>query len=125
MKKVIGIGGIFFKTKNPEILRDWYKKHLGFDTNDYGATFDYKAMCESSQNGATQWSPFEESTRYFEPSNKEFMINYIVEDLEKLVEELRKENVIILDDIETYDYGKFIHILDCEENKIELWEPSK
>ncbi|SEF63977.1 Catechol 2,3-dioxygenase [Halpernia humi] len=125
MKKVIGIGGIFFKTKNPEILRDWYKKHLGFDTNDYGATFDWKECAESSKNGATQWSPFEESTRYFEPSNKEFMINYIVEDLEKLVKELRKENVIILDDIETYDYGKFIHILDCEENKIELWEPSK
>lgn len=125
MKKVIGIGGVFFKSKNPEILRDWYKKHLGFDTNDYGATFEWQTMQESSKNGATQWSPFEESTRYFEPSNKEFMINYIVEDLEKLVEELRKENVIILDDIETYDYGKFIHILDCEENKIELWEPSK
>lgn len=123
MKKVIGIGGIFFKTKNPKILREWYKTHLGFDINDYGATFDWKKCAESSQNGATQWSPFEESTRYFEPSNKEFMINYIVEDLEKLVEELKKSGVIILDDLETYDYGKFIHILDCEENKIELWEP--
>lgn len=123
MKKVIGIGGIFFKTKNPETLREWYKTNLGLDTNAYGATFDWKKCAESSQNGATHWSPFDEKTKYFEPSNKEFMINYIVEDLEKLVEELKKSDVIILDDIEDSEYGKFIHILDCEENKIELWEP--
>ncbi|WP_417428843.1 VOC family protein [Halpernia sp.] len=125
MKKVIGIGGIFFKTKNPETLREWYKIHLGFDINDYGATFDWKECSDSAKNGATQWSPFKEDTKYFEPSNKEFMINYIVENLEKLVEELKKSDVIILDDIDDSDYGKFIHILDCEENKIELWEPSK
>ena len=123
MKKVIGIGGLFFKAKDPATLREWYNKHLGFDTNDYGATFDWKECSESLKNGATQWSPFEENTEYFEPSNREFMINYIVDDLEKLVEELKRSDVIILDELETYDYGKFIHILDCEENKIELWEP--
>ena len=125
MKKVIGIGGIFFKAKNPQILREWYKMHLGLDTNDYGATFDFKTVNENSKNGAIQWSPFKDDTKYFTPSNKEFMINYIVEDLEKLVEELKKSDVIILDEIEDSDYGKFIHILDCEENKIELWELSK
>ena len=123
MKKVIGIGGVFFKAKDPETLREWYKTHLGFDTNDYGAKFDWKESSETLKNGATQWSPFEENTEYFEPSNREFMINYIVDDLEKLVEELKRSDVIILDELETYDYGKFIHILDCEENKIELWEP--
>ena len=122
MKKVIGIGGIFFKARNPATLREWYKMHLGFDTNGYGATFDWKECAESSKNGATQWSPFEDNTKYFEPSNKEFMINYIVEDLEKLVIELKKSDVIILDEIDDSEYGKFIHILDCEENKIELWQ---
>ena len=122
MKKVLGIGGIFFKTKDPAKLREWYKMHLGFDTNDYSATFDWKECAESSKNSATQWSPFEDNTKYFEPSNKEFMINYIVEDLEKLVIELKKSDVIILDEIDDSEYGKFIHILDCEENKIELWQ---
>lgn len=123
MKKVIGFGGIFFKAKNPETLREWYKTHLGLDTNDYGATFDWKECAESSKNGVTQWCPFAEEKNYFELSNRGFMINYIVEDLGQLVEELKKSDVIILDEIDDSDYGKFIYILDCEENKIELWEP--
>jgi predicted enzyme related to lactoylglutathione lyase len=78
---------------------------------------------DSTKKGLTQWNPFPENTKYFEPSTKDFMINYRVENLEALVEELRKENVTIVDKIETYDYGKFVHILDIEGNKIQLWEP--
>jgi len=78
---------------------------------------------DSTKKGLTQWNPFKESTKYLEPSTKDFMINYRVENLEVLVEELRKENVTIVDKIEASDYGKFVHILDIEGNKIELWEP--
>jgi predicted enzyme related to lactoylglutathione lyase len=122
MKKVIGIGGIFFKSKKPQQMNEWYKTHLGLDTNQYGATFEWRHTEDPTKKGATQWSAFADSTKYFEPSTKDFMINYQVENLESLVEELKKEGVTILDEIESYDYGKFIHIVDIEGNKIELWE---
>jgi predicted enzyme related to lactoylglutathione lyase len=122
MKKVIGIGGIFFKSKDPQQMKEWYKTHLGLDTNQYGATFEWRHTDDPAKKGLTQWSPFADSTKYFEPSTKDFMINYQVENLELLVEELRKEGVTIVDDIESYDYGKFVHIIDIEGNKIELWE---
>ncbi len=123
MKKVTGIGGIFFKCKDPKALNEWYKTHLGFNTSQYGTSFEWRENEDSTKKGITQWTPFAESTQYFAPSTKDFMINYRVENLEALVAELRKENVTILDSIETYDYGKFIHILDGEGNKIQLWEP--
>ena len=123
MKKVTGIGGVFFKCKDPKQMQEWYKTHLGLDTNDYGATFEWRESEDPTKEGATQWSPFAENTKYFEPSTKEFMINYRVADLDALVEELKKEGVTIVDDIATYDYGKFVHIIDMEGNKIELWEP--
>lgn len=124
MKRVVGIGGIFFKCKDPEKINAWYKTHLGMDTGPYGATFEWKEDDESSKKGTTQWSPFSETTKYFEPSEREFMINYRVEDLEALIVELKKEGVTILDEMATYEYGKFVHILDIEGNKIELWEPA-
>ena len=126
MKKVTGIGGIFFKCKDPKAINEWYKTHLGFDTSPYGTSFEWREIDPSpggAKKGLTQWNPFAENTKYFEPSTKDFMINYRVENLEALVEELRKENVTIVDKIETYDYGKFVHILDIEGNKIQLWEP--
>ena len=126
MKKVTGIGGIFFKCKDPKATNEWYKTHLGFDTSPYGTSFEWQQIDSASgetKKGLTQWSTFAENTKYFEPSTKDFMINYRVENLEALVEALRKENVTILDKIESYDYGKFIHILDNEGNKIQLWEP--
>ena len=125
MKKVTGIGGIFFKCKDPNKMKEWYKTHLGLDTNDYGANFEWREAEDTTKKGSTTWSPFAEKTKYFEPSTKEFMINYRVENLEALVEELKKNGVTIVDAIETYDYGKFVHILDAEGNKIELWEPPK
>jgi predicted enzyme related to lactoylglutathione lyase len=123
MKKVTGIGGIFFKSKDPKAINEWYKTHLGFDTTPYGTSFEWREMEDSSKKGLTQWNAFAEKTKYFEPSTKDFMINYRVENLEALVEELRKENVTIVDQIESSDYGKFVHILDIDGNKIELWEP--
>jgi len=125
MKKVTGIGGIFFKSKDPKAINEWYKTHLGLNTTPYGASFEWRELDDSSKKALTQWNPFAENTKYFEPSTKDFMINYRVENLEALVEELKKENVTILDKIESYDYGKFVHILDIEGNKIELWEPTE
>ena len=125
MKKVTGIGGVFFKSSDPEKTKEWYNKHLGIDTNDYGATFEWRDADDTTKQGQTQWSPFKDTTKYFEPSEKEFMINYRVDNLEALVAELRKEGVTILDEMESYEYGKFIHIMDDEGNKIELWEPSE
>ena len=123
MKKVTGIGGIFFKCKDPKAINEWYKTHLGFDTSEYGTSFEWRENDDSTKKGLTQWNPFSENTKYFEPSTKDFMINYRVENLEALVKELKKENVTIVDKIESYDYGKFVHILDLEGNKIQLWEP--
>ncbi len=122
-KKVTGVGGVFFKCKDPEKLREWYKDHLGLNTDQYGTSFESRDSEDPSTKTYLQWSPFTDKTKYFEPSQKEFMINYRVEDLEKLVIELRKEGVEILDDIETFEYGKFVHIMDIDGNKIELWEP--
>jgi predicted enzyme related to lactoylglutathione lyase len=124
MKRVTGIGGIFFKCKDPKKMREWYQIHLGLNTNQYGAVFEWRQAADSTKKGFSQWSPFSEKTKYFEPSTKEFMINYRVENLKALVEELKKEGVTITDEIETADYGKFVHIMDIEGNKLELWEPN-
>ncbi len=124
LKKATGIGGIFFKRKDPKKLREWYKENLGLNTNQYGAVFEWYQGADSTRKGFTQWSPFKESTKYFEPSTKDFMINYRVENIKALVEELKKSGVSIVDTIQTYDYGKFVHILDGEGNNLELWEPN-
>ena len=123
-RKVTGLGGIFFKCKDPKKLREWYKSNLGLQTNNYGAVFEWRQATDSTQKGFTQWSPFSEKTKYFEPSTKEYMINYRVENLERLVAQLTKAGVTITDKIESVEYGKFVHILDLEGNKIELWEPN-
>ena len=122
--RVTSIGGIFFKCKNPKEVRAWYKENLGFSTNDYGAVFEWHHGADSTKKGFTQWSPFNEKTKYFEPSTKDFMINFRVENIESLVQDLKKKNVNVVDSIESYDYGKFVHIMDNEGNKIELWEPN-
>lgn len=124
MKRVTGIGGVFFKCKDPDKVKEWYHAHLGLDTDRYGSNFEWVQATDTTKKGFTQWSPFSEETKYFAPSAKDFMINYRVENLERLVEELKKEGVRVLDQIETVEYGKFVHILDIEGNKIELWEPN-
>lgn len=121
--KVTGIGGVFFKTKDPKATKEWYAKNLGLKTDDYGSTFEVRNATNPKEINYIQWSPFEKDTNYFKPSEKEFMINYRVENIEALVEQLKQNGVTILDDVETFDYGKFVHILDHDGNKIELWEP--
>lgn len=120
-KRVTGIGGLFFKTNDPEASKEWYKKHLGLNTDQYGCTFWWKD--KEGNDCSTQWSPFKADTSYFDPSKKDFMFNYRVHDLEALLKVLEEEGVTIVGEMETYDYGKFAWILDNEHNKIELWEP--
>ena len=122
-KRVTGVGGIFFKSSNPQASKDWYARHLGFDVDQWGCTFAFPKVDDAGKVGYLQWSPFASDTEYFEPSSKSFMINYRVEDLTWLVAKLREEGVTVLDEIAEYPYGKFVHILDNDGNKIELWEP--
>ncbi|WP_400191777.1 VOC family protein [Hymenobacter sp. B81] len=122
--KVTGIGGIFFFSDNPQQTRQWYARHLGFEVNDWGATFESRSADRPEEVASLQWSPFPTGSDYFAPSPKEFMINYRVQNIEGLVRWLRESGVTILDDIAHYDYGKFVHLLDPDGNKIELWEPS-
>lgn len=124
MKRVTGIGGIFFKSVNPKQQMEWYKKHLGLNVDmNYGTAFIHRKNENPDENGFTAWSPFAKDTNYFDPSSKEFMINYCRENLKELLKILKDEGVQILDEIENIEYGKFVHILDPEGNKIELWEP--
>ncbi len=122
-KRVTGVGGIFFKCEEPAKIKEWYKEHLGFNTDPYGATFEWREAEAPEQKRSTIWSPFAKKTEYFQPSTKEFMINFRVENLEWLLGELTKEGVEQVGEMQVYDYGKFAHILDPEGNKIELWEP--
>ncbi|MBL7825584.1 MAG: VOC family protein [Saprospiraceae bacterium] len=123
MKRVTGIGGIFFKCENPEQVREWYATHLGLEIDQYGTSFEWRHSDDPTQKGFTAWSPFKASTTYFEPSPKEFMVNYRVENLEALLDVLRSEGVTVIGEIQVFEYGKFAHILDIEGNKLELWEP--
>jgi predicted enzyme related to lactoylglutathione lyase len=121
--KVTGIGGIFFFSENPEQTRTWYAQHLGLEVNEWGSSFEFRNANRPDEINYLQWSPFKQGSEYFAPSKREFMINYRVQNIEELVAKLRKEGVTIVDEIETFDYGKFVHIMDAEGNKIELWEP--
>ncbi len=115
-KRVTGLGGFFFKTKNPDETKKWYKDHLGLPVDDYGCTFWWKDT--KGNDCSTQWSPFKEDTDYFSPSKKQFMMNFRVENLHKLLATLKEEGVTIVGKVEEYDYGKFGWILDPEGNRI-------
>jgi len=123
MKKVTGIGGIFFKSDDPEKIKKWYHENLGLVVDVFGSPFEFRNANDPGEINYLQWSPFAKDTKYFEPSKKEFMINYRVDNIARLVEELKNNDVTVVDEIEAFDYGKFVHILDPEGNKIELWEP--
>ena len=123
--RVTGIGGIFFYSDNPNETKEWYSKNLGIEINEWGsANFDSRNVDRPDEINSLQWKPFKQGDEYFSPSKKEFMINYQVQNIEELVIKLKANGVTIVDDIETYDYGKFVHIMDTEGNKIELWEPN-
>jgi len=112
------LGGIFFKCNDPEKLREWYHEKLGLSSDQYGRTFLW-----GDTDGSSVWAPFPKDTTYFSPSDKEFMINFRVNDLATYLEELRAKEVEIVGELTVEVYGNFAHILDLEGNKIELWEP--
>ena len=121
--KVTGIGGIFFFSDNPDEAKNWYSKNLGMETNEWGSSFEFRNAHRPDEINYLQWSPFKKGSKYFAPSKKNFMINYRVQNIEGLVRKLEANGVTVVDDIETFEYGKFVHIMDPEGNKIELWEP--
>lgn len=122
--RVTGIGGIFFFTDNPAQTKDWYARNLGLEINDWGSwSFEFRNINNPAETGSLQWTPFKTGSDYFAPSKKEFMINYRVQNIEGLVNKLKENGVTILDEIAVYDFGKFVHVMDPEGNKIELWEP--
>jgi catechol 2,3-dioxygenase-like lactoylglutathione lyase family enzyme len=123
MKRVVGIGGIFFKAKDHDKMRAWYKEHLGLEFDAYGsAVFECPEDEEQRKKAQTVWSLFPVDTKYFDPSSAPFMINYRVDNLAALVEQLRSEGVAV-DVHPEEDYGKFGWVIDPEGNRIELWEP--
>ena len=122
--KVTGIGGIFFFSDSPEETKEWYAKNLGLEINEWGASsFESRNINRPDEINSLQWCTFKKGDEYFSPSKKDFMINYRVKHIEELVSKLKENGVTILDSIETYEYGKFVHIMDPEGNKIELWDP--
>ena len=122
--RVTGIGGIFFKAKDPAALKAWYSKNLGIRMSDYGATFEWHQGMDSTKKGFTAWAPFKETTKYFQPSEKQFMINYRVEGLNQLLAQMKTAGILPVDSVEKTSYGNFVHLMDPEGNKIELWEPN-
>ena len=123
--KVMGIGGIFFFSEDPQQTRAWYRENLGIEAGEYGASFESRSVENAEEINTLQWSPFKKGSDYFAPSTKEFMINYRVQNIEGLVKNLTENGATVLDSIVTYDYGKFVHLMDPEGNKIELWEPAE
>ncbi len=121
-KRVTAIGGIFVKCADPAGMREWYNKHLGLNTDQYGTSFEWRHADDPGKEGYSVWSTFSKSSDYFEPSAKEFMINLRVEDLEWLLAELKKEGIEQIGEMQEYEYGKFAHIIDPEGIKIELWQ---
>jgi len=124
MARVTGIGGIFFKARDPEGLREWYHTHLGIDVQEWGGTvFFWNQPDQTEKSGSTTWSIFPASTNYFDPGSASFMINYRVENLDAVLHALRGEGCQVGDKIEESEYGKFGWVIDPEGNKIELWQP--
>jgi predicted enzyme related to lactoylglutathione lyase len=121
--KVTGIGGVFFRASKPKEIMKWYGANLGLALDDYGSAFEFRNANRPDEINYLRWSPFDQQTDYFDPSKKDFMINYRVQHIEALVEKLKENGVQVVDEITSYDYGKFVHIMDPEGNKIELWEP--
>ena len=124
MQRVTGIGGVFFKSKDPKQLAEWYRNHLGMDVEASGCVvFRWNSGTNPSGTGSTTWSPFADSTEYFAPSNARFMINYRVEDLHALLSLLRSEGCEVDEKVEESEYGKFGWVMDPEGNRLELWQP--
>lgn len=124
MKRVTGIGGIFFKSEDPKALGAWYRDHLGLDVCEWGGAL-LRWGGPDSEAGVTVWSPFAHDTTYMQPGTASFMINYRVADLEALLAVLRSEGCNVVAGTETSAQGKFGWVIDPEGNKVELWEPAE
>ena len=124
MSRVIGIGGIFFKARDPQALRAWYREHLGMDIQEWGGmAFGWNHPDMRERDGTTVWSVFKESSNYFAPSPAPFMVNYIVNDLDAVLAALREEGCAVDDKTDDSGHGKFGWVMDPEGNRIELWQP--
>lgn len=124
MKRVVGIGGIFIKSRDPEALKAWYRTHLGMDIQDWGGmAFPWSTPEDPNPGGMTIWTVFEESSEYFNPSKAPFMVNYRVEDLDAVLGALRAEGCDVDEKTEESEFGKFGWVIDPDGNKVELWEP--
>ena len=125
MPKVTGIGGVFFKSEDPEQLYTWYEKHLGIARKHGFVAFRWRGNDDPAEEGVTVWSLFRKQSDYFSPSLSPFMINYRVDDLDGLLEALKADGVEVDPKREDSEYGRFAWIADPEGNRIELWEPPK
>ena len=123
MGRIIGIGGIFFKCKDEKKTKLWYQEAFGIKTDDWGAPFAQLKVNAPTELSFLQWSPMPADTSYFFNDDQQFMINYRVENIEEIVKEFQEKGFEILDQIESYDYGKFVHLRDLDGRAIELWEP--
>lgn len=121
--KITGLGGVFFKAKDPNAMKEWYNDNFSLGTDQYGKSFRWRDVDDKEHIGYTQWSAMKDDTDYFDPGNQQYMINYRVENLETLLEDLKKKGITQVGSVDKYDYGKFAWVLDPEGNKIELWEP--
>ena len=122
--KITGIGGIFFKSEDPKKLMSWYEEALGLPMTPYGHTFEWGERSHPETHGFTQWSIFKQETDYLDPSTKNYMINYRVENLPELIEELKAKGVQVVGEIQEFEYGKFAWAMDPDGNKLEFWEPN-
>jgi predicted enzyme related to lactoylglutathione lyase len=127
MKRATGIGGVFFKSEDPQKLYQWYEKHLGIANapDGSGAIFEWREVDDAKKKGMTVWSIFPHHTKYFDPSQSRFMINYRVDDLDALLKALKEEGVTVDPHREDYEYGRFAWIMDPDGNRVELWESPK
>lgn len=123
MARVLGVGGVFFKAHDVDALKEWYRRVIGFEINDWGGVFFLPDSAAAHPGAGTVWSPFKASTDYFEPSKKDFMINFMVDDLDGVLERCREHGVEPVKLFPDEPNGRFAHVLDPEGNKIELWEP--
>lgn len=122
--KITGIGGIFFKSEAPKKLMDWYSEALGLPTGQYGHTFEWGERSFPKTHGFTQWSVFKSETDYLDPSKKDYMVNYRVENLVEFLEELKSKGVQLVGEMQEFEYGKFAWAMDPDGNKLEFWEPN-
>jgi predicted enzyme related to lactoylglutathione lyase len=120
MAKVTGIGGVFFKVKDPSATRDWYARHLGLNSDEYGTSFEWRQTGREGAKGFTLWSPFSKESDYFED---QMMINFRVDDLDGLLADLKSSGIEVASEVQSFEYGRFVHIRDNNGTKIELWEP--